>query len=105
MLPAIYTYYMLAPTCSRARSQDAIFDSTEGGLPVRTNGLTSVSLTPAAAVPRVIALRDDPQPGVCSGLKQALRGMRVGGKRVASFPASLGFGDQASLPSRAVVTR
>ena len=78
-------------------AQGVIFDTTDGGLPIRTNGLTAVSITPAVSVPRILSLRPDPQPGVCPGLKQALLGMRVGGKRTASFPAALGFGDQVWL--------
>ena len=54
-----------------------------------------MSIRPAAAVPRVVALRSDPQPGVCAGLKQALFGMRVGGKRSVLVPAELGFGSSS----------
>ena len=34
----------------------------------------------------------DVQPGVCAGLRTALLGMRVGGKRTVTVPPELGFG-------------
>ena len=77
-----------------------VFDSTLGGGVVRSNGLTSVSIQPAASVPRAISLRaGDVQPGVCAGLRAALLGMRVGGKKTVTVPPELGFGQaQVAAP-------
>ncbi len=74
----------------------ATFDTTLGGAVVRTNGLASVSINPAVGAPRAVSLRaDDVQPGVVTGLRTALLGMRVGGKRTVTVPPELGFGQTA----------
>ncbi len=80
----------------------AVFDSTLGGAPVRTNA-DAFSVQPAPAVPRVIALSDEPQPGVCAGLRAALQGMRVGGERTVSFGPDLGFGQRSARAPYATV--
>ena len=72
-----------------------VFDSTLGGGVVRSNGLTSVSIQPAASVPRAISLR----AGAHAGLRAALLGMRVGGKKTVTVPPELGFGQaQVAAP-------
>lgn len=87
------------PFCSSSLA----VDTTLGGAVVRTSG-TSASVQPAAAVPRVVSLRaGDVQPGVCVGLRAALLGMRVGGKRTVSVPPELGFGQAAVVAPYAVV--
>ena len=71
----------------------ALFDTTRGGAVVRTNGMSSFSVQPAEAAPRVVSLRaSDVQPGVVPGLRAALLGMRVGGRRAVTVPPALGFG-------------
>ena len=87
---------VLAHWVGRQSATGTAFDSTRGGAPVRTNGVNNVSITAAASVPRVVNLRaGDVQPGVCPGLRLALLGMRVGGKRTVSFGPELGFGASA----------
>lgn len=83
---------VLAHWVGRLESGGTVFDTTRGGVPVRTNG-ESFSITPAPSVPRAVLLRSgDVQPGVVAGLRLALLGMRVGGKRTVSFGPELGFG-------------
>lgn len=95
---------VLAHWVGRLQETGTVFDSTRGGAPVRTNGLTSVSITPAPSVPRAINLRaGDVQPGVCQGLRLALLGMRVGGKRTVSFGPELGFGATPVAAPMAIV--
>ena len=73
-----------------------VFDTTYGGMPVRTNGV-QFTIEDAPLVPRILLLRPDPVPGVPAGLKQGVLGMRVGGKRKFAVPPELGFGNQPVL--------
>lgn len=47
--------------------------------------------------PVIIRLGGGPVPGICAGLQDGLKGMRVGGRRTFTVPASLGFGGETVL--------
>lgn len=53
--------------------------------------------------PVVVRISGSPVPGICLGLQQAIRGMTIGGKRVAKVPATLAFGEKTVLAPFAVV--
>lgn len=58
---------------------------------------------PGVFRPVIIRVGGGPQPGICDGLRQAVVGMRVGGKRTVVVPPELGFGGTPVLAPYGVI--
>eukprot|EP00775_Hariotina_reticulata_P004551 gene4551-4803_t len=73
-----------------------VFDTTRGGLKYRDGG---------AGVLRPVAFRLSgyPQPGLCSGLQEAIVGMKIGGQKSVLVPPEGGFGSSPVLAPYAPV--
>lgn len=73
-----------------------VFDSTKGGMTYRDGG-------PGVFRPVITRLGGDPQPGICAGLRQAVVGMKVGGRRSVTVPPEIGFGSNTVLAPYAII--
>jgi FKBP-type peptidyl-prolyl cis-trans isomerase len=52
---------------------------------------------PGVLRPIALQLGGGPVPGLCSGLRAGLEGMRVGGRRRFAVPPELGFGSDSQV--------
>ncbi|KAL6748957.1 hypothetical protein V8C86DRAFT_2863006 [Haematococcus lacustris] len=75
----------------KLQGTEQVFDSTRGGLLYRDGGLGVMR-------PIILRLGGGPVPGVCAGLQQGVRGMRVGGRRTFVVPPELGFSTSVNAP-------